>query len=287
MQIRSFALVVALVCVLSDSILSASTIPGPSTLASGVGCVSPTINSSTCSAFIVGANYNTSLPAGTGTAAVAGSASATYGVLRSWSSETYTGSTTPVFAISNTAADFLDDLTINASSLAGQIGYMTLGFTLDGTNSGGGSLNSEAYVNSILYLASGPVQTSSLGFTASSVSGTFSFPLTFSFVYGQAFGLYLNLGTIVGTSFYNSDGSLNEYTATTSGNGLSSFGDTLVLSSIQVFDSNMQPVQNPTFGSASGTVYSTNGVVPEPSTVALVLFACSSIVGMAHRRRKS
>lgn len=51
------------------------------------------------------------------------------------------------------------------------------------------------------------------------------------------------------------------------------FLNTATLSGLKVFDNVMQPIDNPMFVSGSGTQYSTDGVVPEPSTYALVATA--------------
>ena len=106
-----------------------------------------------------------------------------------------------------------------------------------------------------------------LSFTAASVSGTFFFPKTFTFIYGQPFPLIFQLTT--------NDGSFAPVTAP--GSATSDFSDTLVLSALNVVDSEGQPVNGVTFSSLSGTRYSVNGVVPEPPSWILLL---SGILGL-------
>jgi hypothetical protein len=113
----------------------------------------------------------------------------------------------------------------------------------------------------------------------SSVDGTFSLPAPIQFVYGRAFGLSIYLGASAGTP--TGYGILNAETG--SGEGSANFFDTFVLTGLHPTDANGNPVAGAEFSSQSGTLYSVNGVVPEPSTVVPLLFGIAAIV-FAKRR---
>jgi len=63
----------------------------------------------------------------------------------------------------------------------------------------------------------------------------------------------------------------------------SDFSDTFELSGLIPTDTNGNPVIGATFTSASGTVYTVNGVVPEPSSTGII---ASAIIGMLALRRR-
>jgi hypothetical protein len=268
----------------------------PFTLAQVIGCVGP--NTRSCSQVVGGSNVlrssiNTTLPAGTGTAAMSASAQSGYGILHSSAAESFSGSSTPVFSYVNAAASFYDGITISFDPFNGSLGYLLIDFTLDGTNSLNGSLKALSYANVRVDAVSS--QEDALSFTSSSVSGTFEFQRTFAFIYGQPFGLYFNLGTIVGTVDPGSafaalgagTGLISLRTATGAGSAAADFSNTLVLSALDVVDSNGQPVNGVTITSKSGTQYSVNGVVPEPSFVPILLLIGGLLGFTAHRQGRA
>ena len=80
------------------------------------GCVGPQTSGS-CSEEVFdsgspGASINTTLPAGTGTATMSGDYQSEYGILRSSSSESFSGSSTPISAVVLGESAFLDIITI-------------------------------------------------------------------------------------------------------------------------------------------------------------------------------
>jgi hypothetical protein len=251
--------------------------------ATGDACVSPSAASPfACSQSVEGATINAVFTAGTGTATVSANSQSAYGVLHSQAGASFTGSTTPELIYVNGAAGFSDEITISFAPFTGSTGYLLVGFTLDGTISNSGSLNAAAYVNAAVGSTIGQVP----NFT-SSAAGQFFFPETFSFVYGTPFGLYFNLGTVAGSFNPGPPGRIFPYTATASGSGDSDFEDTLVLTALDVVDSQGNPVSGVTFTSESGTQYSADGVVPEPSTPLLVGAGIVAIGVLRFRARKS
>jgi hypothetical protein len=236
-------------------------------ISSGEACVAPTnAVPFQCSQSVSASTITTTvLTAGTGSATVSSSNQSGYGVLRSQAAASFTGSSTPELIYVNGAANFSDQITINFAPFTGSLGYLILGFTLDGTVAQSGSLNAESYVDAFVGSGFG-----ALNFT-SSTAGTFFFPETFTFTYGTPFNLFFNLGTLAGT--FNpgpTAGSIFPLTATAPGSGDSDFSNTLVLTALDVVDSQGNPVNGVTFASQSGTPYSVNGVVPEPTTVLLL-----------------
>jgi hypothetical protein len=104
-------------------------------------------------------------------------------------------------------------------------------------------------------------------------------PDPIQFVYGQPFGLSIYLGASAGTA--TGYGVLNEVTG--SGGGSADFFDTFVLTGLDPTDASGNSVSGAVFSSQSGTVYSIDGVVPEPSTIVPLLFGLVAVI-QAKRR---
>ena len=82
-------------------------------------------------------------------------------------------------------------------------------------------------------------------------------PRTFQFTYGKPFALFFSLLAKTGTR--SPDGF---HTAMGQGTGIADFSNTLVLTALEVSDSNNNPLSGPpTFTSVSGAEYSTDGVL--------------------------
>jgi hypothetical protein len=260
--------------------LSASADTIPFTSAGVEGCTGTSPQS--CSQEVVGAsNVNTTLTAGTGTATMSGTAQAGYGILQASSAESFSGSATPVFSYLDSYASFFDNLTISFAPFTGETGYLSIGFSLVGTNAQTGSLNAEASLQAVLGM-----QSSALGFTSSAPPGpgVVFFPETFSFVFGQPIDFIVNLGTVAGSFNPGSDGSIGPYQTTVPGTASSYFADTFILNALDVTDAQGNIVSGVTFSSESGTQYSTDGVVPEPSSRILVLSGLLSLVALRRVR---
>jgi hypothetical protein len=79
-------------------------------------------------------------------------------------------------------------------------------------------------------------------------------PLTFQ--YGVPFNFVVQLGTFTEAG-------------PDSGSATADFYDTAVLTGLRVFTANGDEVAHPSFAAVSGTEYSTEGVVPEPTSLTL------------------
>jgi hypothetical protein len=206
---------------------------------------------------------------------VAADAHAGYGVLNSSASSSYSVSGAPESVFVAASSTFEDILTItdpSDPSLTGQPGLLYLSYSLDGQVSG------SAFAV-VLTDAGTSLQQQWTQDYDSSVDGTFSLPAPIQFVYGQAFGLSIELSAGAGTA--TGYGALTETTG--SGSGSADFFDTFVLTGLDPTDASGNPVTGAMFSSQSGTVYSIDGVVPEPSTVIPLLLGIAAIV-VAKRR---
>lgn len=208
---------------------------------------------------------------------VSADAFASYGILNASASSSYNVSGTPESIGVTANATFEDILTITDPSdpaLNGQPGLLYLSYALDGQISG--SAFAVVVTQAGTSLGQQWVQQYD-----SSVDGTFSLPAPIQFVYGQPFGLSIYLGASAGSP--TGYGVLNEVTG--SGSGSANFFDTFVLTGLDPTDESGNPVTGAAFSSQSGTVYSVDGVVPEPSLAIPLLMG---IVGMvAAKRRRS
>jgi len=191
---------------------------------------------------------------------------ASYGVLRASTSDTFTISGSPLVAYTKVDAQFQDIITISFPPFDGQPGILFLRYKLRGTTSATGLAGAEAYV---IANVSGPGlpanQFCVSGYSSPLVGGIFLCPVAFQFTYGQPFALYFDLGSASGTFKPNSTGSgglLDTAKTAGQGAGTANFSNTFVLSGIEAFDVNGNPLPSaPTITSASGTVYSVNGIL--------------------------
>ncbi len=197
---------------------------------------------------------------------VSANAQAAFGLLKAGASSSYSISGTPESAFVTANATSEDIITISDPSLNGQTGYLELSYSLDGTVTG------SAFAV-VVVKAGTALEQQSVQEYDSSVSGTFSLSNPIQFVYGQAFGLSIYLGAEAGNS--TGYGALAETVG--SGSGSAQFFDTLVLTGLDTLDANGTPVTGAIFSSQSGTAYSVDGVVPEPSAVIPALLGLGAI----------
>jgi hypothetical protein len=204
----------------------------------------------------------------------AGSADATGGILHAFSSYSFAADA-PQGGQVNGNAQFFDQLTINAVGLDGTTGYLVPTFAITGSTSGAANAIVAFFVNaSPGCTSSGPNFCQTIPVTGNS---TISFkPITFTF--GQTFSLEMDLDAV---TYYGPGGGLN---------AVSDFSHTAVLNGLHVFQNsdgtNPVPSESLTFASTDGLVsYSTNGIVPEPSSVFLLITGLASIAAIGRRRK--
>jgi len=191
---------------------------------------------------------------------------ASYGVLRASTADTFTIAGSPLVAYTKVDVQFQDIITISFPPFNGQPGTLFLRYTLSGTTSATGQARAEAYV---IANVSGPGlplnQFCVSGYSSPLVGGIFLCPVVFRFTYGQPFALYFDLGSASGTFTPNSNGNgglLDAAKVVGQGAGTANFSNTFVLSGIEAFDVNGNPLPSPpTITSASGTAYSSNGIL--------------------------
>jgi len=196
---------------------------------------------------------------------VSADAHAGYGVLNASASSLYSVSGTPESDFITANSSFEDILTISDPALNGQAGDLYVSYSLDGQISG------SAFAVVLTQGGTSPAQ--QVQEYDSSVDGTFSAAAPIQFVYGQAFDLSMQLSVSAGTP--TAYGVLNAVTG--SGTGSANFFNTFVLTGLDPTDAHGDPVTGAEFSSQSGATYSVDGVVPEPSTMVLLLLGFAAI----------
>jgi hypothetical protein len=193
---------------------------------------------------------------------------AEYGSLGASVSATLTDPTSSTQAVFVLNSGFNDVLTITAGSLTGA-GYMVVDATVHGTGTATGSGNA---LDAVGISESGVGVVNNQSDFIVDQTGLVSFPVALPFQYGVPFdfSFWLVAQSVVGH-----------------GNGTSSadFLNTATITGLEVFDSEMNPVADPIFTSESGTLYTTSGVVPEPSVTLLIGLITVLIVGVSRIRR--
>ncbi len=230
---------------------------------------------------------------GTGaTATVSLSAASTYGDLHASSSSSFNiPGPTPATGGALASAQFTDILTIDFAPWAGQPGLLNVNYTLDGSISSTGEIL-YGYGNGFATIleragdpATGAFSYVKTQYYTSSTSGTFSIP-PIPFIYGQPFFFTFGLFSGAGTYYDGAPGGVFcNCTATGQGSGSSQFFNTLLLTGLHPTDANGNPATGAVFISGSGTQYSTNGVVPEPSNLFLLATGVAGLSGYLRYRR--
>jgi hypothetical protein len=218
---------------------------------------------------------------------------AEFGVLKASSSSMLTGTTSPVNTLAAGSAFFNDVVTVEYAPLNGDLGLMQLSYNLNGTTTQSGSLasvlNVYAFacsdVNLISYACNDPIGIAENMNFQSATSGVFTFPDVFDFRFGQPFDLFFELSAVNGTftvqNIFNVGSllGLSSYYTTLPGSTRADASNTLAISNISIFDSQMDPVAGYTVTTGSGTSYPFVGAVPEPSTFSLLLLGAGLLMG--------
>jgi len=166
-----------------------------------------------------------------------------------------------------------DDLIINAPGLTGTAGTLMVSVAVKGTGVGTESANVNTFwqdsVGSDTQLHTSNSQVTSSG----TVNTTFTFTIGAKFHYGSpfSFGVTMNVLDAIGLE------------SLTTGD----FLHTGLLTGLQPFDSSSNAVSGATFSSASGTSYSTAGVVPEPGSMGMLGVAVLMLSLWRVRRHRS
>jgi hypothetical protein len=157
---------------------------------------------------------------------------------------------------------YVDELTVAPDVVSDpnlafdNVAYMTLTMQVNGTTTPNGSGSAGFIVD----VGADPENPMSLPDNTQDIemfSGDQTITYTFSFLVGQPFRVIYYLGA----NTFETGGALS---------GTADYSDTAMLTGVQVFDSGMNPVLNPTIVSADGLEYTADGVVPEPGSWLLV-----------------
>ena len=177
-------------------------------------------------------------------------------------------------ALSYGYVGFSDFLTISDPALTGQTGTLNVSYLIDGIvgHTGGSSAFLQVVTRVCTPQCVSPVPAADnyvrdynpTGSGPTFYSETVAVPNNFSFTYGTQFELYFSMQATAGTVTDSGSGYTNPIT-TGSGSGYANFADTLILNGLQTGD------PNAAYSSTSNTVYTAEGVVPEPATWLLCL----------------
>ena len=209
-------------------------------------------------------------------------ASASYGVLRGRITSIQAGFPTfPLISV-YTAAYFEDALTFFSNAPGGTWAFT---FTIDGTGSGPNSslfegVHTDTWGGFYAGAVGTPHTPTFIDTTNTSVHVTVQsepipwsagVPVAIEASLGPALSMTCNIGILSPCDFWNAA-------------AVSDFGDTAILTGIELFDETGAPITNFSVKSQSGTQYTANGVVvPEPSSLELLTLVCA-LVFIALRR---
>jgi hypothetical protein len=239
---------------------------------SGAPSLGPNCNLSTV--YSGTATDTATLSGGGSSLAFAATASGSYGQLHADVTSTVTAGATPTLARASAEASFEDILTVNFAPFTGEVGFFTIDYTLEGTTSETGIDTAFAQVG--VDVDSFLTESYRSPYYTGSPNSIVDIPMTFTFIYGQPFGLEFDLTADTGTitQAVSGTGYTTNYLANVTGTGSAHFGDTLVLSGLTILNpADGSVVSGAQITSGSGTQYGPNGVVvsPEPSSDSLLV----------------
>jgi len=205
------------------------------------------------------------------------------GGMASVSSNT-TSSSTPGIMV-DALEQFVDNITIDDPGYDGQTGYLTISFTLDGTNTATGVDSGAQYGGTGVPYACVKVGIGDpilpfgcTGFDQASLNQRFTTG-AFAFTFGQAFPLWFQLESIAGTGF---GGSI----AIGMGTSEANFFQTAAIDGFGLYDQNMNLLgSTPNIDSASGASYQDLNT-PEPATFWLSMMSAVGIALIETVRRR-
>jgi hypothetical protein len=176
----------------------------------------------------------------------------------------------PAVAYAAGAGEFRDIITASAATFNGQPGSFSITYSLSGTISASnanafGEVLTDVYYPDLSNLQTGAVPNLQQASTAfpSSVSGYFTVPKTFQFIYGQPYAQEFAVIAQAGTTAPNPSGRGFLWTSSTGvGSGDAGFQNSLVITGMEFFDASGNPLPSaPSIVSASGVKYSTDGTL--------------------------
>jgi hypothetical protein len=203
-----------------------------------------------------------------------------YGLYKTYASASFSITGTPVVAFVRGGAESVDDVTISDPALNGQQGLLYISYSVDGTITQSGAANGFLDVGFGAGQNLYPPDQSDVRTFTSSVSGVFSLPSPFTFIYGQPFGFTVFVDAFAGTATPDGTGVNFDATATGTEAATVDFGHTFDITSFVPADANGQPVYGALISSASGTSYVST---PEPSSG--LLLGSVLMVGAVYLRR--
>jgi hypothetical protein len=203
-------------------------------------------------------------------------ASAACGLLQASTSTSLNASNTATYASAWAIAGFMDVLTISDAPYTGQQGSLLLDYTIAGTASATGPESSFAYVN--VNVGANLEQRYVSPVFTSAVNSNIAIAKTFTFTFGQPFGIYFYL-----TGFSGSNGYVTNATASAAAN----FSADLLSSLTVQYPTGIVA----TAQAASGRQYNVIGAplvvgAPEPSTASLLALGFSAFWLACAVRRK-
>lgn len=180
------------------------------------------------------------------------------------------------------SATAIEHMTVNAAGLDGTPGTLNVRFHLDGSASSSGSAMATALVG-VQWGVNGPWGLENELFNV--YSGPANVNVTVPFTYGTPFYVFSYLLTYVGVPTLD----LITFTEVDeSGSGTANFFNTLTLTGLQANDASGNVVPYAQFSGASGTPYTSNGVVgvvPEPATLGTLGLGLAAALARLRRIR--
>lgn len=185
-------------------------------------------------------------------------------------------------------AHVIDLLTIDALGLTGTPGTLDVTYLLDGTISSSGAALALA-ISGVMWGGTEPFGQDegefNVQFTSTSVPITVSVPFTFGDPFFLAMIMLTGAGTLAECPTCP-EIPFGFVELTGPGAGSADFFNTMALTGLQPLDEFGNPVSNATFSAASGTRYSEQGVVPEPSSLLLLGAGFLAVARRVRRRAR-
>jgi hypothetical protein len=180
---------------------------------------------------------------------------AAYGILGGFASESISGSIQSgavpagLYSVLNGLSNFDDTYTVSGGQV-GTSGTMTATFTINGS-----SASSLGFAGVVMFAIEGSTYSNDCG----QLTGPGTITCTgIPIIYGQGTNILFQMSTII-----------NGVSWTAGSSATANYANTATLTGIAVYDAADSPISNFSIVSGSGTEYTSDGVVPEPSAFGL------------------